>query len=178
VSIGFTPLTLREALLAAVDHLSDLDPALRQTVGGRLAFQLRAVGVEPLHAAIREGVARLQAAAGTKDFLAGALEQRSARTIPTLRPLPAATMPAALALDTVLVQQDDAFCHLTGHGAGIDVSYPGGHVYVHLGALECVEYIVNTPRFAVRDIPGAVEDDVRLALAAKFVEIGFLAIAP
>src|SRR5579863_8391192 len=48
LSIGFTPLTLREALLAALDQLSDVDRTLRTTVGGRLAWQVRGAGLERL----------------------------------------------------------------------------------------------------------------------------------
>jgi bifunctional lysine-specific demethylase and histidyl-hydroxylase MINA len=35
VSIGFTPLTVREAMIAALDHLSDLDRGWRTTLGSR-----------------------------------------------------------------------------------------------------------------------------------------------
>jgi hypothetical protein len=36
---------------------------------------------------------------------------------------------------------------------------------------------VNAERFRVRDIPGDIGDDIRLSLAARFVEIGFLRLA-
>jgi hypothetical protein len=36
---------------------------------------------------------------------------------------------------------------------------------------------VNTPEFRVRDIPGEIGDDVRLSLAAKLLEVGFLRLA-
>ena len=70
-----------------------------------------------------------------------------------------------------------AFCHLTASPERIDVSYPGGHLYIHRGAQKAVEHIVNTPRFRVRDIPGDVGDDIRLSLAGRFLEIGFLELA-
>jgi hypothetical protein len=53
-------------------------------------------------------------------------------------------------------------------------SHPGGHLYLHRGAERSLLYMVNTPRFRVRDVPGEVADDVRLSLARKLVEIGFL----
>jgi hypothetical protein len=34
--------------------------------------------------------------------------------------------------------------------------------------------MVNTPRFRLREVPAEVGDEVRLSLAAKLVEIGFL----
>jgi hypothetical protein len=37
--------------------------------------------------------------------------------------------------------------------------------------------MVNTTRFRVRDIPGEVSDELRLALAERFVQVGLLATA-
>ena len=48
----------------------------------------------------------------------------------------------------------------------------------HRGAQPAVEFMVNAPRFRVRDIPGEIGDDVRLSLAERFVGIGFLRLAP
>jgi hypothetical protein len=178
VSIGFTPLTVREALIAALDHLSDLDREWRSTLGGRLAYQLRGPGLEQLVAPVGEAAAKLLAACRTPGFVASALQWRSARAVAALATLPVPGALPALTLDSELMQNELAFCHLTASPERIDVSYPGGHVYIHRGAQVCVEYIVNAERFRVRDIPGEVGDDVRLSLAARFVEIGFLRPAP
>ena len=35
-------------------------------------------------------------------------------------------------------------------------------------------FVAERTRFAVRDLPGDLSDDVRLALCARFVEVGFL----
>ncbi|HEV2287267.1 MAG TPA: cupin domain-containing protein [Steroidobacteraceae bacterium] len=174
LSIGFTPLTLREALIAALDQLSDVDRALRVTVGGRLAWQLRGAGVERLTAPLLEGLERLRAACRTPGFLSAALQQQAGRTVARLAPLPAAPAGAALGLDTELAHSDYAFCHLTANASKIDFSYPGGHLYIHRGAEPGLLYMVNTPRFRVRDIPGDFGDEVRLSLAARLVEVGFL----
>jgi len=174
LSIGFTPLTLREALIAALDQLSDVDETLRATVGGRLAYQLRGVGVERLTGPVLEGLERLRAACRTPGFLTAALQRRSARVVATLAALPAPAVPPAIDLDTELAHTEVAFCHLTANPEKIDFSHPGGHLYIHRGAEPALIYMVNTPRFRVRDVPGEVADDVRLSLAAKLVEIGFL----
>jgi bifunctional lysine-specific demethylase and histidyl-hydroxylase MINA len=177
LSIGFTPLTLREGLIAALDHLADLDRSWRTTIGARMAFDLRTGSVERLAQPLAEAAARLATACGTPGFLASALQFRSSRVISQLAPLQAAAAPA-LDLHSELVQTDLAFCHLTASPERIDVSYPGGHLYIHRGAQPCVEFIVNSRRFRVRDIPGEVGDDVRLSLAARFVQIGLLQLAP
>ncbi|HUO79432.1 MAG TPA: cupin domain-containing protein [Steroidobacteraceae bacterium] len=178
VAIGFTPLTAREALAAALDHLSDLDLALRTTVGARLAFQLQGQSFERLGAPLLDGAARLLAACRTPGFLVAAMQRRSARAVAMLSPLPVAPPAAAVGLDTLLAQRPMAFCHLTANAEKIDFSYPGGHIYIHLGALEAVAFVARTARFRVRDIPGPVGDDVRLSLATRFLEIGFLELAP
>jgi JmjC domain len=174
LSIGFTPLTVREAVIAALDQLSDVDQALRTTVGGRLAYQLRGVGLERLATPVLEAVERLRAACRTPGFLAAALQLRSARVVAALQALPAPAAVPVLSLDTQLAQTDVAFCHLTASPDKIDLSHPGGHVYIHRGAEQSLLYMLNTPTFRVREIPGEIDDEVRLSLAAKLVEIGFL----
>ena len=174
LSIGFTPLTLREALIAALDQLSDVDRTLRATVGGRLAWQLRGAGVERLTPALLDGIERLRAACRTPGFVTAALQLRAARTVAGLAALPAGTVNGTLGLDTELMHTDLAFCHLRAGAGKIDFSHPGGHLYVHRGVEPGLLYMVNTPRFRVRDVPGGLDDEVRLSLATRLVEIGFL----
>jgi hypothetical protein len=174
LSIGFTPLTVREALIAAIDHASDVDRSLRMTIGGRLGIQLLSSGAERLQPAIADGLARLVGALRTPGFLNAALQRRSSRAIAALTPLSRPNTARALSLDTVLVQAEGAFCHLTASPGTIDFAFPGGHVYIHRGAQESLVYMVNTPRFCVREIPGAIDDDVRVSLANRLVEVGYL----
>jgi hypothetical protein len=178
LAIGFTPLTVRAAVIAALDHLSDLDPGWRRTLGARLAFQLRGTGMEQLTAPIVQGAAALLAACQTPGYLDSALQWRSSRAIAALDALTPAAAPAAIGLDTELQHNELAFCHLTASPERIDVSYPGGHLFIHRGAQPAVEFMVNAPRFRVRDIPGEIGDDVRISLAERFVGIGFLRRVP
>jgi bifunctional lysine-specific demethylase and histidyl-hydroxylase MINA len=174
LAVGFTPLTVRQTLIAAIDHLSDFDRRWRMTVDGNLASQLRGAGMERLEAPAVEASAQLLAAVKTPGFLAAALKRRSSRVIGSLAALPVPPELPELSLDTVLVQPPHAFCYLTANAQKIDFSYPGGHIYIHRGAEESVVYIANTRRFKVREIPGNVGDDIRLSLAAQFLKIGFL----
>lgn len=177
LSLGFTPLTVRDAVIAALDHLSDLDRGWRMTLGGPLALLLRGPGLERFNAPTVEATANLAVACKTPGFLASALQARSSRAVAALKALPVPQAMPVIDLDTELLQSDMAFCHLTASPERIDVSYPGGHLYVHRGAQKAVEHIVNTPRFRVRDIAGEVGDDIRLSLARRFLEIGFLELA-
>ncbi|MGP8033103.1 MAG: JmjC domain-containing protein [Steroidobacteraceae bacterium] len=175
LSIGFTPLTVRDVLIAALDQLADVDRTLRTTAGARVAFQLRGAGLERLTPPVLDAAERLRAALRTPGFLGAALQRRSARVVATLAPLPLAPPPRPpLGLDTELTQPALAFCHLTANPEKIDFSHPGGHVYLHRGVEPSLLFMVNTPRFRVRDIPGEISDEVRLALAAQLVETGFL----
>lgn len=177
LAIGFTPLTLREAVMAALDQLSDLEAPLRMTVGGRLAPLLRGGGAEQLGPPVAEAAARLASAARAPGFVAAALQRRSARAVGALDALPRPTAVAALSLDTVLRQAEGAVCHLTGEGESIDFAYPGGRLAIHRGAQAAVVYVAATARFRVLDLPGEIGDDVRLALCTRFVEVGFLELA-
>lgn len=177
LNLGFTPLTVREAVIAALDQLSDEDRTLRATVGQRLAFQLRSREVERMAEPVGDAVQRLAAALRTPGFMARAMHVRSAREVPLLDALPRPDAPPAVDLDTVLVQRATAFCHLVATPEKLEFCFPGGNLYIHRGAQESVVYMVNTPRFRVRDIPGGVGDDVRLSLATHFLEVGFLELA-
>lgn len=176
LSIGFTPLTLREAMIAALDQLSDVDQNLRMTVGGRLPTQLQGIGFERLRAPVLAGAARLLDACRAPGFLEAALQLRSSRVIAKLDALRSSEPATAVDLDSVLSHGDTACCHLTANASRIDFSYPGGHLYIHRGAEESVVYIVNTPSFRVRDIPGEIDDAARIALVGKFLAVGFLAL--
>jgi hypothetical protein len=173
LAIGFTPLTVREALLAALDHLSDLDRPVRETIGGRIAWQLDGAGVETLAVPTAQAAQKLAEAVRAPGFLSNALLRRASRTIGGLPALPRPAFAPAIGLDTVLRHADLAACHLTANAETIDFAYPGGHLYIHRGAEPAVLFVAESPRFRVRDIPG-LADDARLALAARFVQVGFL----
>jgi bifunctional lysine-specific demethylase and histidyl-hydroxylase MINA len=178
VSIGFTPLTLREAVIAALDHLSDLDRGWRTSAGAQFAVQMRSSGLERMSPLVVQAASNLLAACRTPGFLTSALQLRASRNVAALTELPADANAAPVSLDTELVQGRLAFCQLTASPERIDVSYPGGHLYIHRGAQSAIEFMVNTPRFRVRDLPGQIGDDIRVSLATSFLRIGFLELPP
>ncbi|MBV8343248.1 MAG: hypothetical protein JO173_12800 [Gammaproteobacteria bacterium] len=177
LTLGFTPLTVRTAVIAALDHLSDIDRGWRMTFGGPLPLLVRGPGVERYLPTTSEAAANLATACKAPGFLASALQARSARVVAALPPLPVPNPLPVIAADTELAQGETAFCHLIGSPEQIDISYPGGHLYIPRSAQPAIEYIVNTPQFRVRDIP-AENDETRVSLAARFVAIGFLKPTP
>lgn len=174
LALGFIPLTVRQTLIAAIDHLSDFDRRWRMTVGGNLALQVQGAGMERLESLAVDASAQLASALRTPGFMAAALQRRSSRSIGSLAALPTPSAAPEITLDSVLVQPPHAFCYLTANPDTIDFSYPGGHIYIHRGAQQSVVFMASTRRFRVRDIPGDVGDDIRLSLAAQFLKIGFL----
>lgn len=174
LSIGFTPLTVREAVIAALDQLSDVDRTLRTTMGGCIPVQLQGGGIEALTQRTADAIERLRAVCRAPGFMRAALQHRSGRVVASLAALPVPESAPAIAADTELRHTGAAMCHLTASADRIDLSYPGGHIYLHRGAEQSVLFMVNTPRFRVRDIPGEIADDVRLSLAARLIGIGFL----
>jgi hypothetical protein len=179
VAIGFTPLTVREALIAALDHLSDLDPGLRATLGARLGYQMRGAGLERLTPPVADAAARLAEAVRAPGFVGAAMHRRSSRVVSGFEagPRPPAGSAPKIGLDTLLRQRPGAFSHLTGSAETIDFAYPGGHLYIHRGAQAAVVFVADTAEFRVRHIPGDLDEAVRIALATRFVEVGFLEVA-
>jgi hypothetical protein len=173
VSIGFTPLTVREVAIAAIDHLSDLDRNWRTTATAFLGRQVTSGQLEPLPALLRQALDALQQVAAQPGFAQAALQRHAARTVGGLHPAPPDN-PVSLSLDSVLEQRQDSFCHLSASQEKLDVAYPGGHLYIHRGAEAAVIHMLNQPRFRIRDLPGDLSDDVRLSLAVRFVEVGIL----
>jgi bifunctional lysine-specific demethylase and histidyl-hydroxylase MINA len=173
VAIGFTPVTLRELLIAAIDQLSDHDRGWRTTVGQGMGYHVRGAPVDGLATLARQAVESLNHALTQPGFMASALQRRAARTMPLMGPLVARPAPN-LSLDTTLRQRREAWCHLSADATTIDVAYPGGHLYIHRGAEAAVLHIVQSPSFRIRDLPGGVDDEVKLSLATRFCEIGYL----
>lgn len=177
LSIGFRPLTLREAVIAALDHMSDLDRRLRVGVGNRLAAQLRNNSFGDLPGQLRGALGQLLELSRNDAFLAQALQRRASRVIGNLEKLEPPASPPPLTLTTRLQRHPLAVGHLIGDAERLDFSHPGGHIHIHRGAEAAVAYIAGATAFQVRDIPGDLSNDVRIALAQRFVDAGFLVVA-
>lgn len=177
LSIGFVPLTLREAVIACLDHFSDLDRPLRETVAADLGTRIQTSNFGDLPERVRASLAELTRRCEADAFVRESLQRRSARVISELGKLQAPSQTIALAPSTRLRHSPLATCHLGINGGRLDFAYPGGHQLIHPGVEECVSFIARTPEFCIREIPGAVGDEIRLALAEKFVSCGVLQIA-
>jgi hypothetical protein len=177
VALGFTPLTLRDAVIAMLDELTERERALRDTLIGDLDEAHARGALEQVRPRAMEAVAALHRAAGTPGFLDQALRRRSARAVGDLAA--AETKPAgAIGLDTTLRRRPLAFCHLSANADMIDVAYPGGHLYVHRGAGRSVAFVAAQDAFCPRDLPDELDEAVRIALIRRFVDVGILEVVP
>lgn len=160
ITFTFTPVTQRAALIAAIDHASDLDRRLRTTAP------------QGADATLTGALAMLAEQGRTPDFLTHAEEKRRSRFVGGLPALPrvaqAAITPATRVRHTPL-----ALLHLLPRGPAIDLAMPGGHLFVHAGAGEALSHIVNTGAFRVADLPG-LTPDVAVALVQRLMAGGVL----
>jgi len=177
VSIGFTPVTLREALIACIDFLSDAERPLREQIGEQLARQLAEGNTREIAERVRTAVDVLMRYCAAEGFVEHALQRRSSGAIAKLEKLKEPATTPALSLTTRLRQNPLTIHHLSGNSANIDFAYPGGHHYMHRGLQEAVLFVARTPEFSIQDIPGVIDHDVRIALADRLLKSGVLLLA-
>lgn len=160
ITFTFTPVSHRAALIAAIDHASDLDRRLRTTapaiadgsLGGALAV--------------------LAEQWRTPGFLPDAEEKRRSRFVGSLPMLPKVAS-APITPDTRVRHTPLALLHLLPRGHVIDVALPGGHLFVNAAAREALAHIASTSAFRVADLPG-LTPDVAVALVERLAAGGVL----
>jgi hypothetical protein len=174
LSIGFVPLTLREAVSACLDYLSDVDRLLRETVGARAGALAQTADFGDIPERVRGALASLATHCQSDAFVGDALRRRASRAIGSLDKLVPPATRRPLSPESRVRHTPLAVCYRVANARTIDFAYPGGHHLIHRGVEESVNFIASTPEFSVRDIPGAIGEDVRMALVDKFVSTGFL----
>jgi mannose-6-phosphate isomerase-like protein (cupin superfamily) len=165
LAVLFVPTTLREALIAAIDHLSDSDRSLREPA---------AAGPGALGPQVVGGLERLIARCRSDDFVEAAMEHRESRFVGGL---PAPARPESevgISADTRVRHSPLAIFHLRRAGNWLDLSFPGDRLAIHPGVEQELRFIQETSEFRVRDIPGASGLEVRVALVGRLVAAGLL----
>jgi hypothetical protein len=175
LSVTIVPVTVREAMVAALDHLSDYDRALRDTALGR--YDELGSALETIQARMVHGVEALLEHCRSPEFIASAIQRRASRVIGDLPKLPASDRPDTLSADTELAHADGAMAMMLATPDLIDFAQPGSHILVHRGAEDALHFIASTPRFRLGEVPG-LNDEVRVALADRLLQSGFLTVHP
>lgn len=176
ISFMFHPVTVRDALVAAIDQLTTADRTFREAIGGDLRAQLGNWNARDLLPLVASALTRLHASAEAPEFLQSSLRRRAAGAIRELDPLPPGGH-GRLDLNTPLRRRDSALCALVPGEKVIELNYPGGKIYVHRGVEQALGFMVETPQFRLSDVPGNLPGDVRIALAEKLFSIGYLEVA-
>lgn len=177
-SIGFLPVTVRQALIAAVDCLSETDRSVRAGVTRRADDLARGEGMQALAEHIRSAAESLLEKCRSDEFVRAAMERRRARMIEDLPKLAANGAGAPqIRPDSRVRHHPLAFAQVLTTGEIVDFRQPGERFLVHRGAELALRYIAATPEFRVADLPGGLGDDVKVALVGRLVMSGFLELA-
>lgn len=174
LSIGFVPVTLREAMNAVADYFSETDRNLRAGVTERADDLVRGEGVQQAADKVRQALKDLLAKSDSDQFVREALDRRRARMIQDLPKLSAGKQVSQIRPDSRVEHHPLAFAQVLATGNIVDFRQPGERILVHRGAEEALRYIVKTAEFRVADIPGGLSDEVKVALVGKLISTGFL----
>ncbi|UVO55139.1 cupin domain-containing protein [Sphingomonas sp. SUN039] len=159
VAILFTPLTLRAAMIAAIDHLAETARPLRAAAGS----------ANDLARAFADLAERCR----QPQFVEAALERRSGRAVADLARLVPPVAAPVLGVTTRVRHAALSAAHLREAGATIELALPGGRMALHAGAAPALRFILATPAFAVGDLPG-LTPDLAVALVGRLIEAGLL----
>lgn len=173
LAILFAPTTLREAIVATLDYLSDVErdyrePAFRGAAGADSAA---------LKERLAAGLARLMEHSGGDGFLEKALDLRSSRMIADLPPLPRPAATPQVTRETLIRHSPLAISHVRTAQDSLDFTVPGEHIAIHRGVERELRFIAATTEFRVADIPGESSEDVRIALVSRLIASGLLQVA-
>ncbi|WEK42465.1 MAG: cupin domain-containing protein [Candidatus Sphingomonas colombiensis] len=171
LSIIFTPVTLRDVVIAALDHMSDQNLLLRKGALGRVDASADKAS---LSRDIGDALERLLKATRSSDFIDSALQRRSSRTIGSMAKLTGGSPASALSPTSIVQHNPLAMCYMLATPAMIDFCYPGGHINIHRGVEAALRFISVTPSFRVADLPGEMPDEIRVALVERLMISGFL----
>jgi ribosomal protein L16 Arg81 hydroxylase len=174
LAIGFVPVTAREAIAAALDYLSDFDRPLRGNLGKRADSYTRNMDARTILEQIRTGVAKLNQYCQSDAFIRDALAHRHSVMLQDLEKLPRPTSHANLTIDSKVRHNPLAMARLNVTPDILDFRQPGEQILIHLSVEQQLRFIKDTSEFYVRDIPGDIGNDIRLALAGRLVASGYL----
>ncbi|WP_417449091.1 JmjC domain-containing protein [Kordiimonas sp.] len=174
LAIGFVPVTVREAINAALDHLSELDRPLRANLGMRADSLATGVDDGTVSRQIWAGIDALQKRSKSAEFIRDALLLRHARMVLDLPKLPKAQSETVITRESKVKHNPLSIARLSVTSDILDFRHPGEQLLVHLSVEGCLRFIKDTAEFRVADIPGDVGDDIRIALVQRLMGSGFL----
>ncbi len=173
LAVLFVPTTLRDALIAAIDFMSDSDRSLRETAAERAGG-----GAMGLASRVHSSLERLAATSRSGGFVEAAMEHRSSRFVGNLPGLPKPLAVPQVSPEMRVRHSPLAIFHLRRTGDWIDFAFPGDRLAIHPGVEEELRFIRDRAEFRIGDIPGASSVEVRAALVGRLMAAGLLEPAP
>jgi len=131
-------------------------------------------GKDDIGVKIRRHLEQLLAQCQSDAFISAALEQRKARMITDLPKLPPSPAENRITITSRVRHSELAIAQMVTTEEFVDFSQPGSHILVHRGTEDGMRFITETPEFLVKEIPGDIDDDVRLALVNRLLGCGYL----
>lgn len=174
VAIGVLPITVRESMSAVVDYISETDRSVRSGIADRADDFSKGVGRQEAALRLRSALQDLLARCESDEFIFQALDRRRARMIEELPRLKSSEPTVQIHPGTLIRQNPLAMAHVLTTEDLVDFRQPGERILVHRGAEESLRFIAETPEFRVSEVPGAMGDDVKVALVNRLVMSGFL----
>ena len=174
LSIGFVPVTLRDAINSVLDHLSEIDRPLRENLGIRADNLSKQQNISTILEQIKLGIDKLNNSCKSDSFIQDSLDLRRSRMIFDLPKLDVSKLKQPISISTRVKHNPLAIAQLVTTTDIIDFRQPSEQTLIHLGVEDCMRFIMNTSTFVVSDIPGDVGDDIRIALVNKMLMNGFL----
>ena len=174
LAIVFETMTVRDAMIAAIDLLSDNDRGLRETAVTRV----QDADLRRLSGQVADGLGRVLTYSRSEDFLRAAVYLRLSRLTADLPPLPRPSAPIEITRETRVRQSPLAISHLRHSYGSLDFSHPGEHLAIHPGVEPELQFIASTDSFKVSELPGPSGEEVKIALVRRLVDSGFLEITP
>lgn len=176
IAIGFVPVTIRDAINAALDYYSELNKPVRMGLGPRGDCLSEQPDNPQIPEQVRHYLKPLSEACQDDAFIKRALSRRKTRMISELPKLTSKKTTQPITLTTRVKHHPLAIFELTVTEDILDFCQPGEQIFIHLGAKDCIEFIINTLSFRVRDIPDQIGDEVKVALVNRLVKSGFLVV--
>ena len=174
ISIGLTPTTLRDALVGLVDYASDGERTLREGATDRLDQPLGPDQMAGLRERLQQALALVASYAQTDNAVSAAMHYRAGRMVNELPRLKQASAQLSLTADTRLRHAAGAIAIVSDTPNGWNFAQPAEHLMVNHPVEDSLAFIRDTGEFRVGDIPSRFGDDIRIALATRFVQSGFL----